>query len=133
MFVYRASGSDWFSFRICSIALLSLSAQRGLSFLPSFVLFCQLSGSSLVFGVLEFQGGVSKWDSFHSLCGACGLKTSLPLQLLKLSCIMSLIISSPPYSPFCLSGSLLIKCCFSWLSALSSLPFHSYFLFFYVG
>lgn len=39
MFVYRASGSDQFSFGLCSIALLSLSAQRCLSFHPSLALF----------------------------------------------------------------------------------------------
>ena len=61
--------------------------------------FCQLSGSSLVCGVLEFQEGESRWDSFHALCGASGLKTSLLLQLWNLSFIMSLIISSLPYSP----------------------------------
>lgn len=104
---------DRFSFGLCSIALLSLSAQRCLSFHPSLVLFCQLSGSSLVYGVLEFQEGESRWDPFHSLCGAWSENQSPASALELILYYVSLIISFLHILQFCLSGNLLIKCCLS--------------------
>lgn len=56
----------------------------------SFVLFCKLSGSFSVFGLLEFYKGVSSWESLHSLFRACGLNTGVPLQLWEIAFVLFL-------------------------------------------